>query len=93
VYLPSAFSPNGDGQNDVLELFTACRLTEVEASVFDRWGNLLFRGRTTEQLWDGTIRGEVVPEAVYVMMVNYQLLSDSGGEQRGTVAGEIFLIR
>lgn len=93
VYLPNAFSPNGDGRNDVLELFSNCQLTEIEASVFDRWGNLVFQGHSAENLWDGTVRRENAKEGVYILMVNYVLRSASGGVQEGTLAGEIVLVR
>lgn len=93
VFLPNAFSPNGDGQNDLLQLFTDCQLSEIQASVFDRWGNLLYRGQNPEQLWDGTVEREQAREGIYILMVNYQLLSESGGKQQGTLAREVLLIR
>lgn len=93
IFLPNAFSPNGDGQNDVVELFSNCQLSEIQTSVFDRWGNLLYRGQNSERLWDGTVEREQAREGIYILMIDYQLLSESGGKQQGTLTGEVLLIR
>ncbi|MBV6653332.1 MAG: gliding motility-associated C-terminal domain-containing protein, partial [Mameliella sp.] len=77
VYLPSAFSPNGDGVNDVLKLFTA---TEEDALVlsfriFDRYGGLIFEsnGAINTVRWDGTVDGEMLNPGVYTCVARVQL--------------------
>ena len=77
VYLPSAFSPNGDGVNDVLKLFTA---TEEDALVlsfriFDRYGGLIFEGNGAINTvrWDGTVDGEMLNPGVYTCVARVQL--------------------
>lgn len=93
VFLPNAFSPNGDGQNDVMQLFTNCPVTEIKTTIYDRWGNLISQGQNAEQIWDGTSRQIALTEGIYIIMVNYQLLSESGGIQNGSLTQEVLLIR
>lgn len=93
VSLPNAFSPNGDGINDKLQIFSNCQLTEIECMVFDRWGNHIYSGKELGNLWDGTSRiGDASP-GVYLVKINYTLRSESGGIQEESLAGELLLIR
>ncbi len=65
IFVPNAFTPNGDGNNDVL--FVRGRfISELDFKVFDRWGEKVFE--TTDQAvgWDGTYQGKAVDPAVYV---------------------------
>jgi gliding motility-associated-like protein len=68
LYIPNAFSPNGDGQNDVF-LVRGEEIMSVEMSIFDRWGEQIFH--TTEKMngWDGKYNGELCAPAVYVYYV------------------------
>lgn len=73
VFFPTAFSPNGDGQNDFFLPFGSVQLIEVvnEISIHDRWGNTMFQA---EEIglndpaggWDGRYRGQPVNPAVFV---------------------------
>ncbi len=93
VTLPNAFSPNGDGQNDALRLYTSCEVILIETSVYDRWGNLVFHGQDPEKLWDGKIRKNPAKPGIYVVAINYQLLSNTGGTQIGTTTQDVLLVR
>lgn len=75
VVFPQAFSPNGDGVNDVWELKNG-GLDRFLLRVFDRWGNLVFENDKPGYYWDGrTLSGEMVPDGTY-----YYVL-DAAGEQ------------
>lgn len=65
VFVPNAFSPNNDGQNDVFYV-RGQNLTEVDFKVFNRWGELVFE--TTDQTvgWDGIYDGKQADPDVYV---------------------------
>lgn len=93
IFLPNAFSPNGDGVNDDIRLFSDCAITNIETSVFDRWGNLIYRGRGQEALWDGNHHQSEAPDGIYLLKVDYYLLGDHGGEQAASWTGEVLLIR
>ena len=54
IYIPSAFSPNTDDQNDHFYVMDGGDVEEVLLfQVFDRWGNLIFRSKGYDNPWDG----------------------------------------
>ncbi len=67
-FIPNAFSPNNDGLNEELKVFTApdVILQSFDLYVFDRWGNQLFVTDQIEQGWDGRINGTMLDPAVFV---------------------------
>jgi len=70
IWLPDAFSPNGDGKNDyyTMESFNAIF---QELIVFNRLGELLFTGKDPASGWDGTYLGADSPAGTYVCVVRY----------------------
>lgn len=88
VFLPNAFSPNGDGDNDVL--FVRGEFVErVELIVYNRWGEKVFESRDQSIGWDGTFNGKEMEPGVfgYYLMVT----CEGGGEHQQQ--GSINLIR
>lgn len=80
VFVPNAFSPNGDGINDTFTLYSDKdqNLTIVELQVFDRWGNQVFDGENlmmndNTSGWDATYRGRPSPTGVYTWMARISL--------------------
>lgn len=91
-FLPNAFSPNGDGVNDVFSgKGIISEMLEFELSIFDRWGGLLFYTNDPEFEWNGYQHqnGKIVGKGVYVYQLNY--LTSRG--QRFQDRGFINLIR
>jgi gliding motility-associated-like protein len=71
VYIPNAFSPNGDGQNDFFEVFGT--FYEIKSTqIYDRWGSLLFQSDNPTMKWDGEYQGKVLPNGVYVYKIIYE---------------------
>lgn len=68
VFIPNAISPNGDGANEFffVEGYGFRESHDFELLVHDRWGKLLFEGRSKDQKWDGTYKGEKVKTDTYV---------------------------
>ncbi|TVR81571.1 MAG: gliding motility-associated C-terminal domain-containing protein [Saprospirales bacterium] len=64
VFLPSAFSPNGDGQNDVLYI-RGQTILNSELIIYDRMGRQVFNADGVNHGWDGTAHGKEVPAGVY----------------------------
>jgi gliding motility-associated-like protein len=90
VYLPNAFSPNGDGVNDVFEI-KAFGLKEPRVRIYDRWGVLVFdNGGDMSRHWDGTYRGSPVPEDAYTVVIEGKLPPFDKPFKRG---GTVTLIR
>ena len=67
--VPSAFSPNNDGNNDCFKLRYWGRILSLELEVFNRSGQRVFSASSPEQCWDGTYRGIPQPAGAYVYQV------------------------
>lgn len=68
--MPNAFSPNGDGMNDVYKAKSGYQsLVEFHAYIFNRWGQKLFEWTNPADGWDGTYNGKDVKEGVYYVLV------------------------
>jgi gliding motility-associated-like protein len=69
VFVPSAFTPNGDGLNDYFRPI-AVGITRIEYfRVFNRWGQMVFSTTINEQGWDGKIGGKDQPSGTFVWLV------------------------
>ncbi len=69
IFVPNAFTPNGDGKNDVFR-FIAAGMQRIDFfRVYNRWGQLVFSTQTSNPGWDGTVGGKAQPSGVYVWMV------------------------
>jgi len=86
--IPNAFSPNGDGQNDMLNMI-ASNYEQLELSVYDRWGQKVFFSTDISIGWDGTFEGKDVNSGVYVYKL--KALFDNG--KLATKTGNITLMR
>ena len=89
LYVPNIFSPNGDGENDVLKL-EAYGTREVLWSVFSRFGEKIFEATTFDATWDGMHRGKRLNPGVFVVQVIYK--DQATGEQGERVVG-VTLVR
>lgn len=65
VYIPSAFSPNNDGVNDVFKAF-GMEINDFELIIYNRWGEKIFQTQDINLGWDGTYKGTVSPLGTYV---------------------------
>lgn len=69
--MPNAFSPNGDGHNDVYKVKEGYRsIVSFKAAIFNRWGQKLYSWDTLEGGWDGKYHGTTVKDGVYFVVVN-----------------------
>ncbi|MEZ4885375.1 MAG: gliding motility-associated C-terminal domain-containing protein [Chitinophagales bacterium] len=69
MVVPTAFSPNGDGNNDQFSIFSNMPLLSVETRIYNRWGKLVFTSMDANEAWDGSVDGEIQPIGVYVYYV------------------------
>ncbi|MEK7255064.1 MAG: gliding motility-associated C-terminal domain-containing protein, partial [Bacteroidota bacterium] len=80
VFVPNAFSPNGDGFNDVLTVFAGQQVANVKIfKVFNRWGAVMFEleNYSPNQVtlgWDGTFKGKKMDVGVYVWFAEVEFL-------------------
>jgi len=73
IWVPNAFSPNGDGDNDYLQLFPNPSIKSINRfRVFNRWGAILYETDDLfDQGWDGKIKGKQAPVGVYIFMIEF----------------------
>jgi gliding motility-associated-like protein len=82
-FIPNAFTPNGDGVNDVFYVEMQEGATLLSFQIFDRWGEKVHDGLYP---WDGNYKGEKAPEGVYVYRINIHLIDlGQDEEKRGSV--------
>lgn len=84
IFIPNAFTPNGDGNNDVLYVY-GNTIQKLTFSVYDQWGGLQFRTTNKAAGWDGTYKGNAQPVGVYVYFVEITLDSGQVVKKKGTV--------
>ena len=69
IFVPTAFTPNGDGKNDIFRP-VAAGITKIEyVRVFNRWGELVFAASNDKEGWDGKIKGKEQPSGTFVWLV------------------------
>ncbi|MFK8101320.1 MAG: gliding motility-associated C-terminal domain-containing protein [Saprospiraceae bacterium] len=88
VFIPTAFTPNADGENDVFYVRGEI-LGETNLTIFNQWGELIFTADGIEKGWDGTVRNSAAQNGTYVYVFEY---TNSKGEQK-LLSGHITLIR
>lgn len=85
LFLPSAFSPNKDGLNDMFHAYSECEPVEFELLVLNRMGQIVFRTDNLHSAWDGLNENGEVQEGVYSYLVNYRLPYQKLYTDRGRV--------
>jgi gliding motility-associated-like protein len=88
LFLPLAFSPNGDNKNDTWKVQGRC-IKSMDLRIFDRWGEKVFETTTPGEGWDGTFRGKALDSDVYVYMLTVNM---QDGEEK-SFKGDITLLR
>jgi gliding motility-associated-like protein len=69
IYVPNVFSPNGDGENDVL-FVRGENISFLEFIIYNRWGNRIFITNDINKGWDGTYKGKMCEPAVFTYIVS-----------------------
>jgi gliding motility-associated-like protein len=85
IYVPGAFTPNGDGINDVLQIVAPGIKTLSWFRVFDRWGREVFYSTDLRLSWNGTRSGHPLPTGTYVWTLRATDLNGRVLSQKGTV--------
>ena len=85
LFVPAAFSPNGDGKNDTLFVRSNC-FQLFSLIIYDRWGNKVFISDEPLKGWDGRVNGDESNEAVFVYHLTGTLLDGKPVDQKGTIS-------
>jgi gliding motility-associated-like protein len=88
LFIPTAFSPNGDGKNEVFGAIGDCDLSRFNIQIFNRWGEVAFESSEINEHWDGNHNGSLSPTGTYFYRIVYEwsdLNRSYNEEQTGTV--------
>ena len=83
-FVPNAFTPNGDGHNDVFYVY-ANGVARVDCYIFDRWGEKVDEFHNIHDGWNGEYKGHPAPMAVYVYWIELVYLDGSVRHAKGSV--------
>lgn len=88
LVMPNAFSPNGDGTNEIFHIPAGVSLQLQEFSIFDRWGTRIFTTKNISEGWYGTFKGTPVDAGTYVYVIK-------GKNEKGNIflKGSVILLR
>lgn len=89
IFIPNAFSPNGDGNNDIWQVFANASINYFNLNIYNRWGEKVYESNNQATGWDGRYKGELQSPQTYVYMLTLVLQS---GERR-TFKGGLLLMK
>ncbi|MBZ5856781.1 T9SS type B sorting domain-containing protein [Flavihumibacter profundi] len=90
IDVPSAFTPNGDGKNDVLYPLNAVKAENLLFNVYNRWGQLVYSTRDWKKGWDGQFNSVLQESGLYVWTLNY---TDRDSKKQFSLKGKTMLLR
>ena len=89
LVIPNAFTPNGDGVNDIFRIKYPFLVRSATMTVFNRWGQKVFESSDPAAGWDGTLNGLIQPMGNYVYFILYTDLNSA----KRKISGNVMLIR
>lgn len=84
VYIPNSFTPNGDGQNDVLRVYSNV-IRSLRFVVFNQWGEKISESTSQNLVWDGTHKGRMQPTGVYIYVCDIILRNGQRIQRKGSI--------
>ncbi len=96
VYIPTGFSPNHDGINEVFAPIIVCEwpIADLQFEIFDRWGNMVHREAGPTLIgWDGSLKYRPLDNGVYSWLLLYNVIAPNRSPKLEKKAGEVHLIR
>lgn len=88
--VPTAFSPNKDGVNDMFRVLSTCALSKFRLSVYNRWGEKVFESNDFQFGWNGMYKNELQPMGTYVWTCSYY---DNFEKRQKEKVGNVTIIR
>ncbi len=82
--VPTGFSPNGDGSNDILYV-RGYSIATMDFKIFNRWGELVFQSQNQSRGWDGTFKGKAQEMDAYAYTLQVTFLDGSTMNKKGNV--------
>lgn len=88
IIVPNAFSPNGDGLNDVFTP-TATSMQEMTITIYNQYGEIVFSETAKQPKWDGTFKGETAQIGNYMVMIR----AIGSNKRKMNYSGYVYLLR
>jgi gliding motility-associated-like protein len=85
IYVPNAFTPNGDGVNDVHHISFSGTILFYEMEIFDRWGEMVYRSNDPERGWDGTFKSAKLPPENYTYQMSVTFATGEPIHTKGAI--------
>lgn len=85
LFVPSAFTPNNDGRNDLLVPNIFGNVVSYRFTIYNRWGQIVFQSSKTGEGWNGKVKGVATDGNVFVWQCIYQLQGEQAQHAKGTV--------
>ncbi len=92
IWAPNAFTPNGDGLNDVFQFYGTHHLSTLDYYIYNRLGEVVFEGKLPTDVWDGTYQGKPCPWGVYGWVAHYTATVD-GSLREATLKGQVSIVK
>jgi gliding motility-associated-like protein len=94
IFIPNAFSPDGDGLNDTfMAIATSDYIQIFHMLIFDRWGGKIFESDDIMRGWDGTLHGKPLPGDMYTYKIKYSIYPSLGDYSEQVRLGTVMLVR
>jgi gliding motility-associated-like protein len=84
IYIPNAFTPNGDGKNDVLLVY-GYTIQSLRFSVFNQWGEKIFESANQATGWNGNYNGKPQPSGVYMYVCQITYRDGTTEVKKGSI--------
>ncbi|PWV50584.1 right-handed parallel beta-helix repeat-containing protein [Chitinophaga sp. S165] len=84
IYIPNAFTPNGDAVNDILKVYGSI-IKDMHLMIFNQWGEKLFDSDSQDRGWDGTHKGKQQPSGVYMYVCRLNLIDGTTVDKKGII--------
>ncbi|HRN80053.1 MAG TPA: gliding motility-associated C-terminal domain-containing protein [Ferruginibacter sp.] len=84
IYIPNAFTPNGDGINDFFRVY-GHQIRETEMLIFNQWGEKIYEAKNTINGWNGRHKGKLQPSGVYIYVVRITLNNGEVLNRKGSI--------
>ncbi len=86
IFVPNAFTPNGDGNNDELKIYGDVNtIVYLDFAVFNRWGEKVFESMNANFSWDGTYQGEALPKGVFIYTMKAVFINGYSRDYKGSL--------
>jgi gliding motility-associated-like protein len=84
IFVPNTFTPNNDGKNDVLYVY-GNTVSKLKLRVYNQWGQFIYESLSMQNGWDGTYKGELQPNGVYVYYLDAEFNDGTKTTKKGTI--------